>query len=99
MGKNYNEEYCVVRGDRSGIFAGNVVSRNGQEVLIKNVRRIWYWDGANSLSQLAKEGVKRPENCKFTVIVDEAEILDAIEIIPCTKEAEANIKGVKEWKY
>ena len=99
MGKNYNEEYCVVRGYRSGVFAGNVVSRNGQEVLIKNVRRIWYWDGANSLSQLAKEGVKRPENCKFTVIVDEAEILDAIEIISCTKEAEANIKGVKEWKY
>ena len=98
MKKNYEGKYCVIRGDRSGVFAGNVEGRDGQEVLIKNVRRIWYWDGANSLSQLAKEGVKRPENCKFTVIVDEAEILDAIEIIPCTEESEANIKGVKEWK-
>lgn len=98
MKKNYDGRYCVIRGDKSGVFAGNVESRNGQEVIIRNVRRIWYWDGASSISQLAKEGVKSPENCKFTVTVDEIEVLDAIEIIPCTAEAEANIKGVREWR-
>lgn len=44
MKKNYNEEYVIVRGDRSGVFAGNIVERNGQEVKLKNCRRIWYWD-------------------------------------------------------
>lgn len=91
-------KYCIVRGDRSGVFAGTVVSHNGREVLLKNARRLWYWDGAASISQIAAEGVKRPRNCKFTVSVDELLILDAIEIIPCTSGAEANIKDVSVWK-
>lgn len=99
MKKDYKGRYCIVRTYSAGVFAGNVESRNGKEVLIKNARRIWYWDGADSLSQLAKEGTKRPTNCKFTVTVDEVEVLEAIEIIPCTEEAEKSIKEVKEWKY
>ena len=63
-----------------------------------NVRRLWYWDGACSISQLAKDGTAAPQNCRFTVSVDELLILDAIEIILCTKKAEKSIKEVKEWK-
>ena len=91
-------EYCVVRGDRSGVFAGEVESKNGQDIILRNVRRLWYWNGACSISEIAKYGVKYPDDCKFTVTLDKIEILDAIEIIPCTKEAENCIKGVKEWK-
>lgn len=98
MEKNYNEEYVIVRGNRSGIFAGNIVKRKGQEVKLKNCRRLWYWDGACSISELAKKGTSKPDNCKFTVTVGEIEILDIIEIIVCTEEAEKNIKEVKEWK-
>ena len=98
MKKNYEGRYCVVRGDRSGVFAGNVESRKGQEVIIKNVRRLWYWDGACSISQLAKDGTAKPSRCKFTVTVDEIELLDAIEIIECTAKAEQSIKEVSEWK-
>ena len=92
------EKYYIVRADRAGVFAGNIKERNGDEVTMTNVRRIWYWDGAASLSQMAIEGVKKPENCKFTVTVPEMIILGVIEIIPCTDEAEKNIKGVPEWK-
>jgi len=92
------EKYYIVRADRAGVFAGNIKERNGSEVTMTNVRRIWYWDGAASLSQMAIEGVKKPENCKFTVTVPEMIILGVIEIIPCTDEAEKNIKGVQEWK-
>lgn len=99
MKKNYEGKYCIVRSYSAGVFAGNVDIRNGKEVIIKNVRRLWYWDGADSLSQLAKEGTKKPNDCKFTVTVDEIEVLEAIEIIPCTKEAEENIKNVPEWRY
>lgn len=91
-------KYVIVRGDRSGVFAGLLVSQEGQKVVLKECRRLWYWNGAASISQIAKEGVKSPGSCKFTVTVDEIAILDAIEIIPTTAEAEANIKAVREWK-
>jgi hypothetical protein len=96
--KKYNNEYVIVRGDRSGIFAGNIVSRDGKEVKLENCRRLWYWSGANSISQLAVDGTERPNDCKFTLTVNEIEILDAIEIIPCTEKAEKSIKEVEEWK-
>lgn len=95
---NYINKKVIVRGDRSGVFYGTIVAKNGQEVELKNCRRLWYWSGAASISQLAKDGVKNPEECKFTVSVDEMLILDAIEIIACTEEATEVIEGVKEWK-
>lgn len=88
----------IVRGERSGVFFGEIVKREGREVTMQNVRRLWYWDGAASISQLAKQGTVSPENCKFTVSVDEVLILDAIEIDKCTPEATLSIEGVKEWK-
>lgn len=97
--KNNYEGYYIVRCNRAGVFAGEIESREGQEVKMKNVRRLWYWNGACSLSELAKSGTKEPEDCKFTVTIDEIELLEAIEIIKCTEEAEKSIKGVKEWKY
>ena len=90
--------YVIVRGDRSGVFAGELVGRFGQEVTLRDCRRLWYWDGAASISQLAVDGTKKPGGCKFTVPVESIVILDAIEIIPCTDAAEASIKAVKEWK-
>lgn len=93
-----NGKYVIVRGDRSGVFAGTLESYEGREVTLTNCRRLWYWEGAASISQIANAGVKRPKACKFTVTVDRIVILDAIEIIPATAEAETNIKAVKEWK-
>ena len=91
-------KYVIVRGDRSGVFAGRLVCEEGQKVVLTECRRLWYWNGAASISQIAKEGVNRASSCKFTVTVDEIAILDAIEIIPTTAAAEANIKAVREWK-
>lgn len=88
----------IIRGDRSGVEFGTLVAHNGQEVTLHNARRIWYWDGAASLSQLAVDGTLKPNNCRFTVTVDSITILDAIEIIPCTDKAIKSIEGVKEWK-
>lgn len=93
-----NEKYYIIRADRAGVFAGNIKERNGSEVTMTNVRRLWYWDGAASLSQMVVEGVKRPNNCKFTMAVPEMTILGVIEIIPCSAEAEQNIKAVPVWK-
>lgn len=91
-------KYCIIRCDRAGVFAGIVKARNGREVTLTDCRRLWYWDGAASISQLAVDGTKSPKNCKFTVAVDEIVLLDAIEIIPCTEKAETSIREVQTWK-
>lgn len=93
-----DKQYYIIRGDRSGVFFGTIKRRAGQEVEIENARRLWFWSGAASLSQLAAEGVKNPRNCKFTVTVPSIVVLDAIELIPCQPAAVENIKGVQEWK-
>ena len=88
----------IIRGDRSGVFFGEIKARDGREVTIRHCRRLWFWSGAASLSQLAEEGVKYPGDCKFSVTVDELIVLDAIELIPCTDAACASIDAVSVWK-
>ena len=89
--------YVIVRTQSAGVFAGNLEKRRGQEVVMRNARRIWYWAGAASLSELAQRGTSEPELCKFPVAVDRVELLQAIEILDVTPAAQANIEGVKPW--
>lgn len=92
------EQYYIVRSDRAGVFFGHIKERNGSEVTMTDVRKIWYWSGAASLLQLSQDGVKRPDACKFTITVPEMTILDVIEIIPCTDVSETCIKKVPVWR-
>ena len=88
----------IIRSDRAGVFFGTLKEKNGSEVTLTDCRRLWYWHGAASLSQLAVEGTKRAMDCKFTVTVPVITILGVIEIIPCTEEAVKSIEGVEVWK-
>ncbi len=90
--------YKIVRTYSAGVFAGYVESRNGQEAVLRQSRRLWYWDGAAALDQLAEEGTKLPENCKFTVVVDRRELTQIIETLDCTEKARQSIQAVKVWK-
>ena len=91
-------KYVVVRSNRAGVFAGVLAAKEGAMVTLTGCRKLWYWAGASDTLQIAKEGVKRPGSCKFTVTVDSIQIQDAIEVIPTTAEAEASIKAVPVWK-
>lgn len=91
-------KYCIVRTYSAGVFAGYIESRNGQEVVMRNARRLWYWSGAASLSQLAEEGTKTPNDCKFPCEVDRVELLQAIEILDVSAEAQASITSVPVWQ-
>ena len=91
-------KYVIVRTFSAGVFAGFLVSRKGQEVVMKDARRLWYWKGAASLSQLAMEGTKDPQGCKFPCAVLEIELLQAIEILPVTEKAQKSIEGVPVWQ-
>lgn len=88
----------IIRTEKAGVFFGTVTERTGQEAVLTDVRRLWYWSGASSLSQLALEGTKKPNDCKFTVIVPQMTVFGVIEIIPCTEIAIANINNVPVWK-
>ena len=58
-------KYVIVRTYSAGVFAGYLKSKEGKEVVMQDARRIWYWDGAASLSQLAMEGTSKPDKCNF----------------------------------
>lgn len=93
-----DNRFYIVRADHAGVFFGHIRERVGSEVTMTDVRRLWYWDGACSLSQMAVDGVKKPGECKFTVVVPEMTILGVIEIIPASEVAVKSIGGVKPWK-
>ena len=90
--------YKIVRTYSAGVFAGWLKKRVGKEATLVDVRRVWYWSGANSLSQLAMEGTKNPGDCKFAMAVDEIELTEVIEVLCVTKKAQDSILGVAEWK-
>jgi hypothetical protein len=90
-------DYVIIRTYSAGVFAGYLKARDGKEVELLNARRIWYWDGAASLSQLAMEGTNKPSNCKFAMPVNKIELTEAIEIIECSEEARLNIESVPNW--
>lgn len=93
------KEYVIVRTYSAGVFAGYLESRNGQEVIMSKARRLWYWKGAASLSQLAVDGVACPEECKFPCEVERIELLQVIEILKVSDKAKKSIGNVKIWKF
>ena len=92
-----NGKYCMVRTYSAGVFAGTIKERNGKEVVLTGARRIWYWAGAASLSQLATDGTSKPSECKFPTPVEEVLLTEVIEIIPITDKARASIESVPVW--
>lgn len=95
---NMDNKYYIIRGDRSGVFFGQIAGRNGLEVELRNVRKLWYWVGACAVEQLAVDGVTNPRICNFTVVVPEMVITDAIQILPCSDKAAKILGEVKVWK-
>lgn len=89
--------YVIVRTYSAGVFAGYLKSREGKEGVILKARRLWYWKGAASLSQLAMEGVTCPDECKFPCEVDSVTLTEIIEILDVTPKAKKCIASVPVW--
>lgn len=88
----------MVRTYSAGVHFGELVSREGKEVVLKNAHRVFYWTNACSLSQLAIQGSqnKNTEN-KICMAVPEITLTESIEIIPMTKESFDNLTAII-WK-
>ena len=93
-----NKNYVLVRTENAGVFAGYLKKREGQTIILQDARRIWYWKGAASLSQLSKDGTSDPVGCKFPEAVDEVMLFETIEILPITQKAKESIASVEAWK-
>lgn len=91
-------EYVIVRTYSAGVFAGTLKRKVANEVELHNARRIWYWKGAASLSQLAEEGTKTPTECQFPAEVSKVLLIGVIEILKVSDKAEKSIKEVPIWK-
>lgn len=91
---------CIIRTNRAGVFFATLAEFDptNRIATLTDCRRLWYWSGAASLSQLAIEGVKNTDGCKFTVFVPQMQVMEVIEIIPCSDAAIANIDAVPVWK-
>jgi len=90
--------YVLIRTYSAGVFTGYLKAKDKDEVILLDATRIWFWSGACSLSQLAMEGTKDPENCKFAIPVHEITLFNVIEIIPVTDFAKESILNVNPWK-
>lgn len=89
--------FVIVRTYSAGVHFGYLKSQEGKQVVLERSRRVHYWEGAASLSQMAVEGVKKPNNCRFAMQVPEITLLEAIEIIPA-ESARVNLESVPVWK-
>jgi hypothetical protein len=98
LGKHFEGKVCVVRTYSAGVFYGLVEKLNGKEALVKDARRLWYWSGAASLSQLANEGVTKPEECKFPAKVPSVFLSEVVEVLPVRADALKNLDAVPVWK-
>lgn len=97
--KKDTEKY-IIRCAAAGVFFGELISLDLEKGIaeIKNSRRLWYWAGAASLSQLAVDGTSSPKDCKFPVEVPLQKVNGIIEVILCTPKAITSIEGVPVWK-
>lgn len=86
----------IIRTFSAGVWFGEISEKSGNEVIVKNARRLWRWaaDGSVSLSAVAANGVDA-KNCKFAPTVTEV-WLEAIELIECKDAAIVSIEGVPD---
>ena len=92
------KKYVIARTYSAGVFAGYLEKRVGKEATLLQARRLWQWAGAASLSQMAMEGTKSPENCKFPCEVIRVELTEVIEVLDVTEKARLSIANVPIWQ-
>ena len=97
IGEEFIGIYSMVRTESAGVFAGTIVFLDGSTAVLSQARRIWYWSGAATLSELATRGPGKPGACKFPAPVDRVLLNGVIEIIPITEQAKEAIAAVPEW--
>lgn len=98
--KTIKPTFAIVRCRNAGVHAGEVISRNGGVLTLRNSRRLWRWWSKATLSELAQEGpVKISEN-RYGCVLPSLDLTesDVCEVIPCTAAAKSAILAVPVWE-
>jgi hypothetical protein len=93
------DNWIIVRTQNAGVFCGirESIDDVTRKVVLKEARRLWYWDGAASLSELSQKGVSKPQNCKFPAEVPIVTLYEVIEILQVSEKAVQSIQSVPVW--
>lgn len=92
----------IVRADRAGVFYGVLKEKSGNEVTLTDCRRLWCWYGAASISQLAVEGTKRPNDCNYPVALNRCLRVVRLNIGTLTgtiTHLKQNLNEYKKWVF
>lgn len=95
--EKYINQQVIVRAEGAGVFFGILAEKDGNEVLLRKARRIYYWDGASECIELAQAGCK--QGSKITREAGEVIVENVLEIHPCTDKAIESINSVPVWRY
>ena len=89
---------CIVRTHSAGVWFGEVAEKSGNEVIVKNARRMWRWWAAEgiSLSSVALHGIMQDQS-KIVEPVPSV-WLEAIELIQASDKSSASIEGAPNVK-
>lgn len=93
-------QFYIIRADKAGVFLAKIESIDGDTAVCNSIRRLYYWEGALDVTQIAAHGVTRPQSCKFSVQMgegDKSTIFNLIESHPVSEKALQSIQSVKEW--
>ncbi len=82
----------LIRTYAAGVHFGTLKARNGTEVTLSNARRIWSWNGANTLHEIATTGIDQSQS-NVSQPVLEIDLTNVIEVIPLTEFASTNLEG------
>jgi hypothetical protein len=74
----------------SGVHVGQLASHKGQEVVLRNSRRIWRWRGANTLNELSVHGADE-DYTRISEPVAQITLCEVCEVLPCTPLAARNL--------
>jgi hypothetical protein len=83
-------KYVIVRTYSAGVLCGVLKEIYGRVVVLTDASRIWRWQGANTLNEIALRGCA--ENSRISEPVPEIMLTEAVEVIPCLPESEANLR-------
>jgi hypothetical protein len=88
-------QHVVVRTFSAGVHIGTLVEKDGENVLLKDARRLWKWSGAFTLSEVAQKGVQ-VKGSRIAMTVPLIELTNANEIIPTSEEARNSFEKCHE---
>lgn len=87
----------IARIDRAGVFYGTLDYIDSEIIRLKDTRRIYFWNGAMSVTDMAAKGIT---GGKVTIPVTSVEFMTdkVVELNECSNEAVKSIEAIEAWR-